>query len=196
MPWMKEIKAFCGKNPQYKVAAHLPMSRDEDTPILCPAPWPLLVLLNWFLSCLRKSKLAWHQLISTSASKPEELLHGGTFPGLATYPEVSSSLYLAKVFVKLASNPAISQQSDCSTAAVPAPPQSWDVQQLLHTDEEKPEPSSGALNRSLTSDMFIFLSAMNYPFPAKVRAFHLLITKATSTAGNCPPAWFDGKGCK
>lgn len=70
------------------------------------------------------------------------------------------------------------------------------VLQLLHTEEEKPEPSSGALNRSLTSDMFIFLSAMNYTFPAKVRAFCLLITKATSTAGNCPLPRLVGKAVK
>lgn len=29
-------------------------------------------------------------------------------------------------------------------------------------------------------------------FPTKFRAFSFLITKATSTAGNCHPAWCDG----
>lgn len=116
MPWMRENKAFCAKN-QDEMAA--PMGRDEHTPVLCPVPWPLLVLLICPFSYLGKSKLAWHQLISTSTPKSEELLCG-TFPGLATYPEVSSSLYLAKVFVKVASNPANFQQDDCNTAAVPA----------------------------------------------------------------------------
>lgn len=154
--------------------------------------------LSWYYSIVLwviwESKLAWHQLTSTSVPKSEELLLGGTFLEWAIYPEVSSSLYLAKVFVKLASNPAIFWQNHCSTAAVPAPPLSWAMQQLLHTDEEKPEPSSGALNRSVTSDMFIFFMCNELHISSHIQSIQFAHHKSHQHSWQLSPCliWWEG----